>query len=294
MPLLTPDLFRALGALCETPDPAHARLASALGLPGRPDRADHTELFVLQLVPYASVYLSPDGMLGGETTDRIAGFWRALHLTPPPEPDHLAALLGLYATLAEHAHADPDPARAALWHQARRALLWEHLLTWLPPYTAAAAQVAGPFYTGWARLLDAALRAEAQALSAPPTPALHLREHPAPPDPDEGPDPFVRALLAPARSGLLLTRADLTRAARHAGHAPRVGERAFILRAMLYQDPAATLDWLAAEAGRWAERHKAAEPVLGEVARAWRTRADASRAALTGAQRTFTEVAHAH
>jgi TorA maturation chaperone TorD len=73
-------------------------------------------------------------MLGGETADRIAGFWRALHLTPPPEPDHLAGLLGLYATLTEQAHGDPDPARAALWHQARRALLWEHLLTWLPTY----------------------------------------------------------------------------------------------------------------------------------------------------------------
>jgi len=293
MPLLTPDLFRALGALCETPDPAHSRLADAVGLPGRPDGGDHTELFVLQLVPYASVYLSPDGMLGGETTDRIAGFWRALHLTPPPEPDHLAALLGLYATLAEHARTDPDPARAALWHQARRALLWEHLLTWLPPYTAAAAQIAGPCYAGWARLLDAALRAEAQALPAPAPTAQQLRDPAVPPDTDAGLDPLVRALLAPARSGLLLTRADLARAARHAGLASRVGERAFVLRSMLSQDPTATLGWLAAEADRWAERHRAGEPVLGDIARTWRTRADASRAALTRAQQTATEVAHA-
>jgi len=289
---LTPELFRALGALCEAPDPAHARLAVALGLPGHPDPGDHTELFVLQLVPYASVYLSQDGMLGGETADRVAGFWRALHLTPPPEPDHLAALLGLYAAIAEHELAEPDPARTILWHQARRALLWEHLLTWLPPYTAAAAHVAGSFYAGWARLLDAALRAEAAVLSAPPTPALHLRERPAPPDPDEGPDSFVRALLAPARSGLLLTRADLTRAARRNGVGLRMGERAFVLRTMLSQDPAATLAWLATEADRWAERHQAAEPVLGGVARAWRTRAETSRAALTRAQRTATEVAH--
>src|SRR6266545_3624783 len=116
---LTPDLFRALGALCETPD---------------------------------------------------------------PEPDHLAALLGLYAALAEHARTDPDPARAALWHQARRALLWEHLLTWVPPYTAAAAQAGARFYNAWARLLAAALSAEAQALPAPPTTALHLRDPAVPPD----------------------------------------------------------------------------------------------------------------
>jgi hypothetical protein len=289
---LTPDLFRALGALCEAPDPAHSRLADALGLSGRPDPGDHTELFVLQLVPYASVYLSPDGMLGGETADRVAGFWRALHVTPPPEPDHLAALLGLYATLAEHEHADPDPPRAALWHHARHALLWEHLLTWLPPYTAAAAQAAAPFYAAWARLLAAALHAEAQVLSAPRSPALHLRERPSPPDTDAGLDPLVRALLAPARSGLLLTRADLVRGAHGTGLAPRAGERAFVLRSLLGQDPTATLGWLVAEADRWAERHRAAEPVLGDVARAWRTRAEATRAALTRAQRTATEVAH--
>lgn len=289
---LTPDLFRALGALCETPDPAHARLAEALGLPGRPEPGDHTELFVLQLVPYASVYLSLDGMLGGETADRVAGFWRALHLTPPPEPDHLAALLGLYATIAEHEHADPEPARARLWHEARRALLWEHLLTWLPPYTAAAARVARPFHAGWARLLGAALHAEARALPAPRTPALHLRDLPDPPDPSGALDPLVRALLAPARSGLLLTRADLARGARQAGLAPRVGDRAFVLRSMVGQDPAAALEWLVAEADGWAERHRAAEPVLGTVARAWRTRAEATHAALTRAQRTATEVAH--
>src|SRR6266536_3343848 len=97
----TPELLRALGVLCEPPEPTHARIAEALCLPGRIDAADHTELFGFQLVPYASVYLGAEGMLGGEAADRVAGFWRALRLTPPPEPDHLAALLGLYATIGE-------------------------------------------------------------------------------------------------------------------------------------------------------------------------------------------------
>ena len=35
----SPDVFRALGALCEPPDPAHAGLAAALGLPVPPDAA---------------------------------------------------------------------------------------------------------------------------------------------------------------------------------------------------------------------------------------------------------------
>ena len=68
-----PDLFRALGALCEPPDQAHARLAAALGLPPPPDAATFTEVFVFQLVPYAGPYLSPDGMLGGEAGVRGIG-----------------------------------------------------------------------------------------------------------------------------------------------------------------------------------------------------------------------------
>jgi hypothetical protein len=62
---------------------------------------------------------------------------------------------------------------------------------------------------------------------------------------------------------------------------------------MVSQDPAATFGWLVAEADRWAERHRAFEPVLGDVARAWRTRAEATSAALARVQRTATEVAHA-
>jgi hypothetical protein len=287
---LAPDLFRTLGALCETPDPAHARLAGALGLPGHPDVADHTDLFVLQLVPFASVYLSPDGMLGGETADRVAGFWRALRLTPPPEPDHLAALLGLYATLSDHEHAGTTG--TAQWRHARRALLWEHLLSWLPPYTIAVDHTTTGCCARWAQLLRDALHAEAQALPAPPTPALHLRDRPDPPNPDSALDPMVRALLTPARSGLIRTRADLARAAHHTGLAPRLGERGFVLRSMLGQDPATSLRWLAAEADRWIRRHRAAEPVLGELARAWRIRAESTHAALRRAHRTATEVAH--
>jgi TorA maturation chaperone TorD len=62
------------------------------GLPG-PQAHEHTEVFGLQLYPYASVYVGPEGMLGGEARDRIAGFWRVLRLTPATEPDHLATLL---------------------------------------------------------------------------------------------------------------------------------------------------------------------------------------------------------
>ncbi|WP_067796570.1 TorD/DmsD family molecular chaperone [Actinomadura formosensis] len=284
---LSPELFRALGALCEPPDPAHARLTEALGLPGGADAEAHTAVFVLQLVPYASVYLGPDGMLGGRAAERIAGFWRALRLRPPAEPDHLAALLGLYASLAEHEYAEAEPARRLMWRHARRTLLAEHLLTWVPPYAQAVAATAPGFHAAWARLLTGALAAEAQELAAPPS-AAHLRDVPGPPRP--GDETFVRALLAPARSGLILTRADLARGARETGLGPRAGERAFVLRSLIDQDPAAAFGWLAAEAAGWRKRHDSAPP--GVPAGHWADRAESTRRALTDLHHAAMEMTH--
>ncbi len=289
-----PDLFRALGVLCEPPEPAHARIANALSLPGRADPADHTELFGLQLVPYASVYLGAEGMLGGEAADRVAGFWRALRLDPPPEPDHLAALLGLYATLGEAEHSEPSPARLALWRQARRALLWEHLLTWAVAYARAVASAAPPFYAAWAELLQRTLLAEAADLEPPATPPLHLRDIPGLPEPGEDAGTLIGALLAPVRSGLILTRLDLSRASGSLGIGLRMGERAFALRSMLAQDPGATLAWLAGEAAAWAARHRQTEAALGAIGRHWRQRAEATLALLRELEQLTEEMtAHA-
>jgi hypothetical protein len=274
-------VFRALGALCEPPDPAHAGLAAALGLPAPAGADACTEMFVFQLIPYAAAYLSPDGMLGGEAADRVAGFWRALRLSPPAEPDHLAALLGLYAALGERAQASRHHQPA--YRDARRALLWEHLLTWVPAYTQAMISLSSGFHAAWARLLREALLEEAAALDPPPTQPLHLRG--VPELPETGSDEFIRGLLAPVRSGLLITRRDLADAAGATGLAARAGGRSFILHALISQDRAATFGWLAAHAGRWAERHQADDPPLRGVARHWRARAQASFRVLDQAAR---------
>lgn len=288
---LAPDLFRALAALCESPDPAHLRLAETLGLPGRGDPESHTELFVFQLVPYASVYLGPEGKLGGEARDTVAGFWRALRLIPPAEPDHLAALLGLYATLAERECGEAGPARRLLWRQARQALLWEHLLTWLPPYLQAVTQAGPRFYAAWARLLRDALLAEAAELTAPPASLIHLRGLPA--LPDGASDGFIRGLLTPACSGVILTRRDIARGARVMQLGLRAGERAFALRSLISQDPVAAFGWLEAEAARWAAWHAADRPALGGITLHWLGRAEATRHALRRAQHTAMDLVKA-
>ncbi|HYM90704.1 MAG TPA: molecular chaperone TorD family protein [bacterium] len=281
------ELLRALATLAEPPGSEHAHLGGLLGLPGAPEPALYTEVFAFNLYPYASVYVGREGMLGGEARDRVAGFWRALGRVPPVEPDHVTALLALYATLAEQEAADPDPASRLLWRQSRKALLWEHLASWLFVYLDKLGEVAPPFYKSWGALLGEALVAEIQVVGPQEALALHLRLAPALPDPrQDGAEEFVGALLSPVRSGVLLTRADLTRAARDLGVGVRMGERRFILTSLLSQDAEGMLGWLTAEARGWAARHRTHGWVTGRVARFWAGQAASAAALLEALHRS--------
>lgn len=254
------ELFRVLAVLVEPPGPEHAELARLVGL-APPTSADHTDLFVLQLYPYASVHLGPEGQLGGEARDRVAGFHRALGQVPPNEPDHLAVLLGGYASLldreAEATATGPSVETEAAtgagspWARARETLLVEHLLSWLPAYLGRVRDLGTPSYRGWAELLDELLHREADRTASAATllPA-HLQDAPGLLDPrDDDVGAFVEGLLAPLRLGMTLTASDLARMAEDLGLGRRVGERRFVLRSLLDQDAAAVLGWLA-EAGR--------------------------------------------
>jgi hypothetical protein len=111
-----------------------------------------------------------------------------------------------------------------------------------------------------------------------------LRDAPAPLTGDEDLRDLLDALVAPVRSGMLLTRRALARGAGQAKAGHRIGERRFTLRAMLEQEPEGTRSWLAGEADRWSARwsalwsarHAAADPVL----QWWADRAAATAAAL--------------
>jgi hypothetical protein len=270
----TPEVIRALGVLCEPPGSEHAHLAAVLDLPGPPSAEAYVDTFLLQAYPYASVYLGPEGMLGGDARDRVAGFWRALGFVPPPEPDHLAALLGLYAVLIEAEDHEPDAARAVLRRASRRALLWEHLLSWCPVYLDKVAAIATPGYRAWAALLARVLVEEARHVGPQERLPLALREADGLPPPDDTAGDWVKALLAPVRSGLLVTRADLARCAHGLDLGLRLGERAYILRALIEQDAGATVAWLADEADAAAVRYGSLAPELGSVTAFWRARAE--------------------
>lgn len=271
------ELVRALAVLCEPPDAAHARVADSLGLPPmRP--ADHWEVFGLHLPPYASLWTGPEGMLGGAVRDRVAGFWRALCLDVPAEPDHLATLLGLYAALADAEATETDRAAVALRRQARRALLEEHVLPWVPVFADAVAALDphGPA-AAWARLLADVLLAEAEDLedgTAPSGLPAHLRDAAPPLAADDSVEAWVGGVLTPSRSGVALTRADLADAARELGLAARIGDRRRVLTALLQQDAAGVLDWLGGHAERWAVVHRTRTARLGVVAAWWAERAE--------------------
>jgi hypothetical protein len=273
------ELLRALGQLAEPPGDGHHRLAGVLDLPERPDDAAFTDTFILQLYPYASVYVGAEGMLGGAARDRVAGFFRTLGAAPPSESDHLAVLLGAAADIADHEATAVEADAAAAWRRSRAALLWEHLLSWVPPFADRVIALAGP-YAAWARLLLDALRHEADVVGPAPALPLHLRAAPRLDDPRDGAEEraaevFRAHLLAPVRTGVILTRTDLLRAARDLGLGARIGERRFVLSALLAQAPDAVLDWLADEADQRATAHSA-HAWTGSVATFWADRAAAT------------------
>lgn len=269
------ELFRALAVLAEPPGRAGAaRVAEALGLGEVPSEAEYAGVFVFRLYPYASVYLGAEGMLGGEARDRVAGFLAALGQAVPAEPDHLALMLGAYASLAEAEGEAGVGRRRETVRGARRAFLWEHLLSWLPVYLDKLERIAPPFYGAWGRTLRAALDAEAEELGRQDTLPLHLREAAALADPRESSaEEFLKTLLAPARSGLILLRDDIARAARDLGAGVRAGERLFALRSLMGQDAAGALSRLAAEADEWVGLHRRRRDAHGHVADWWAERA---------------------
>lgn len=261
------ELLRALSIFAEPPEPEHARVAGLLGLGDGIDGSAYAELFVFQLAPYASIYLGPEGWMGGEARERIAGFWRAVGRTPPAEPDHIGVLLGLYASLGEEQGLAAGPG-AALAAEARRALLHEHIAPWVFAYLDHVEELALDGYRRWAELLREILVQEVEPREPAAVLPAHLRVAPGLADPRaEGGPAFLDALLAPVRSGVILTRAALGKVARELGLGLRAGERRFALEGLLGQDAQVTLGALAALAAREELAHRRRAALLGETAR---------------------------
>lgn len=228
------QLLRPLGILAEAPGAEQVQTARGLGLEGEPTRAEYTELFLIQLFPYASAYLNPAGQLDG-----------APH-------DHLSSLLKTYADLSD---------------DVRPSFFWSQLASWLVPFTARVRELGSPFYAAWATLLADALESEATRIGEPAILPMVLGLAP------KSATPSVDYLFAPVLSGVILTRADLARCIRDLDLKTRVSERRYTLSSIFEQDRVRAGLWLASEAQRQAELMDAVAAPLRVVADYWQQRA---------------------
>jgi len=286
------ELIRALAIFAEPPSAEHTAVARVLDIGEAPSGDECAQLFSFQLYPYASVHLGPEGMMGGEAADRVAGFWRAVGHVPPAEPDHLSALLGLYATLLG-AEESVHGAEAGLVSRSRSALLHEHVAPWVFSFLDRVQALGGVFYAAWADLLAQVLWREVERPPAVETLPLHLREAPGLPDPrDDGGPAFLGGLLAPVRTGMILARADLARIGRALELGVRMGERRYILEHLLGQEPVGALEALATEADAWRERHEDRAARLGPSGSFWVQRAGATAVLLRDLAEAGEEALH--
>lgn len=275
-----PELLRALGSVSESPP--RTELASSLDLGPVPPVSEHTEVFLMQLHPVASVHLGAEGMLGGEAAARVAGFWRTLGISPPNPPDHLSPLLAGYAELQAEASRCEGKRHQSIT-RAAQVLLWEHLASWAPVFLQAVISLGQTFYALWAELTLQALVEETGCVPEWDALPTALRLAPEPLIEDLPRPELVRQLLSPIRSGVVVTRDDLRRACGQLSIGMRQGERAYVLSSMLDQDAGSTLAWMADHARVWIALHgELLGSPLGVVATWWQSRAALTAVRLDG------------
>jgi TorA maturation chaperone TorD len=260
---LAADLFarepdaELLGVLAEVPGlRAHATPEAA---------ARFTDVLVLNVHPFASVYLDADGALhagrAAFTRDVLRALGLRVHEREGVSADHVSVALDALAALLER-EADAvdaadagDAVDAARARHAQRTVLAEHLLPWAPLFLGAVERIDDGLYRAAARMVRTTLGRHAARLAElniapPPTaaktdPAEEAAGDRAPAD-DAAPPPAAEPstkdegaedvedplawLAAPARCGMFLARDDVAALAARAGLPARIGGRRFVLR----------------------------------------------------------------
>jgi len=282
---LTPETLPAWRAadLAELPaDPDPDRLAAAW-----------TRLFLVELSPHESAFLSADGLLGGDVAGSVRADRARAGLGDPAdlEADHLGAECGWLAFLSgAEADARRDGVDVAPLHRLQAEALDGHLLRWLPTLAHAVDGLAGvpgagPYRAGLRLALDLA-REQHLALGRPRTPwALPPWEDVLAAE-DTGLRRIAASLCRPSQAGGVYTRPVLTAMGRAlelpGGFGSRVDQlEGLLLSAAQYGRVPELCEALAAEAGRWAEgadppwveRVEQTRAVLARVAREARANA---------------------
>ena len=266
------ELLHAAREVLDSPE-LHPELAQVLSLGDfTPDV--HTDVFVIDLKPFASIYLSKVATLGGEVQDLVAGYYRAVGMSVPKDPDSLSQMLAHYEGLLHLAIQGEDAVVLERTTHLRRAFLHEHILTWVPFYLIALKES----YRSFALFCDSMVEllcheAEELNLEVKALIPLVLTNRTYLEIQVEPEERFldVKALVSPFSSGLILTQKDLLRCARESGTVARMGTKSFMLETLLGQSPEGVLEWLLKEAKTQGLKWDALEGDFGKVAESWTT-----------------------
>ena len=286
----TPERLRGYAeialALAEVAQASSVRreISEALGIEAA-SLSDLYELFVKELPPFASIYLSADGNIGGEIQSVIAGFYPVLGVPTPSDPDHLSSLLALLAgVLSKEAELTGDGgAKGGLWlssvRRAKSVLIAEHLLSWLPAYLLRAKDVAPTELLGWVScaldLVSAACEYEqAEALAEKSETSVAIASVAE----------LVNWITTPSCSGLILCPSDISSMADSLGLALRVGRKRFVLEELASQaDPSQLLSLFVVAARRQEELFELYSGEFNSLT-SWAARAKRSREMLSSAE----------
>jgi TorA maturation chaperone TorD len=206
--------------------------------------AAYTDLFLLNVYPYGTAFTDPSGELNGPAAWESARRYEERGYRPPElfevgAPDHVGLCIGFLEHLANRGEKDVEFSAS--------------VLEWIPICSLAVERdpSADPFYRTVAAATRERLMEDIPEFM-PPT-----SEHESHPEEEEvGLSQIVRFLLAPARSGLFLSRAKLGQVAMMADMRLPFDSR-FDVASMLFQTAGESrkvgtvLDLLEEELGAW-------------------------------------------
>ncbi|MDQ5871546.1 MAG: molecular chaperone TorD family protein, partial [Acidobacteriota bacterium] len=198
---------------------------------GEPDAmaAAYADLFLLNVYPYGTAFTDPSGELNGPAAGLAARRYEDEGFQPPElfevgAPDHVGLCLGFLEHLARGGEKDLEFSSS--------------ILEWIPICCLAVEREpsAHPFYRAVAAVTrNLVMEDIPESLTHVFEPAGGAPESTDPEEEEEvGLSHVVRFLLAPARSGLFLSRAKLGQLARAAGMRLPFGSRFDVAR-MLFQ-----------------------------------------------------------
>ena len=241
--------------------------------------AEHYRLFGREVPPYAGIFLTVDGMLGGWTADLALAFFNRAGFDPGSSgeaPDHLGRAFHFLAGRA-----------ADLEDPLTQAFLGEFLLPWLPGFTRAVRAQRNDFY---AALAGCALDHAQQLLSDRARPEVSLAAFPDDllDRPETGLRDIARMLLTPAYSGIYLSVGDIRRLGRDLRLPHGFGSRVQLLHnlfrsALTYSTFPEVLQRLEAVIRSWETFYQELEEKderLARISGFWRMRLQESLAAV--------------